>query len=265
MRAAASWSRPAAGSGWRPSMSRTAGWWAPEFYEAKLVWLDHLTSGSSRRERPSVPLALCGDFNVAPTDNDVWDPAAVHGATHVSPPERERVARMRGLGADRHPAAVPLRSRATSRGGTTGRALPQELRDADRPRPGDRATRRAGPFRRARPRCPQAEHLPGIPSDHAPVVVDFMTPLTARLEDDDRDVPGRALLVVAVLGRASTNRVRRRRIRPVRPAGAWTWAAISCPPRPRCRDARSGCSHHDGSSARPAFEATTTRFGPSSR
>jgi exodeoxyribonuclease-3 len=32
---------------------------------------------------------LGGDFNVAPEDNDVWDPQACHGGTHVSPPERE--------------------------------------------------------------------------------------------------------------------------------------------------------------------------------
>jgi len=35
-----------------------------------------------------------GDYNVAPGDADVWDPAAVHGSTHVSPPEREAFARL---------------------------------------------------------------------------------------------------------------------------------------------------------------------------
>jgi len=33
-------------------------------------------------------LVIGGDFNVAPTDLDVWDAAAVHGGTHVSEPER---------------------------------------------------------------------------------------------------------------------------------------------------------------------------------
>ena len=33
-----------------------------------------------------------GDFNVAPADADVWDPAACHGGTHVSPPERQAFA-----------------------------------------------------------------------------------------------------------------------------------------------------------------------------
>ena len=33
-------------------------------------------------------MAVCGDFNVAPEDRDVWDPAAMVGATHVTAPER---------------------------------------------------------------------------------------------------------------------------------------------------------------------------------
>jgi exodeoxyribonuclease-3 len=34
-------------------------------------------------------LAVCGDFNVAPEDRDVYDPARFVGATHVSEPERK--------------------------------------------------------------------------------------------------------------------------------------------------------------------------------
>ena len=37
---------------------------------------------------PTEPLVVAGDFNIAPTDDDVWDPAAFEGATHVSEPER---------------------------------------------------------------------------------------------------------------------------------------------------------------------------------
>jgi exodeoxyribonuclease-3 len=36
------------------------------------------------------PLIVAGDFNVCPTDLDVYDPAAFEGATHVTEPERER-------------------------------------------------------------------------------------------------------------------------------------------------------------------------------
>jgi exodeoxyribonuclease-3 len=31
---------------------------------------------------------VCGDFNIAPEDRDVFDPAAFVGDTHVTPPER---------------------------------------------------------------------------------------------------------------------------------------------------------------------------------
>jgi exodeoxyribonuclease-3 len=37
---------------------------------------------------PESDVAVCGDFNIAPDDRDVWDPAAFVGATHVSEPER---------------------------------------------------------------------------------------------------------------------------------------------------------------------------------
>jgi exodeoxyribonuclease-3 len=41
---------------------------------------------------------VAGDFNVAPTDDDVWDPAVFIGATHVTPPERQALADIRAVG-----------------------------------------------------------------------------------------------------------------------------------------------------------------------
>src|SRR4029079_4029962 len=41
---------------------------------------------------------LGGDLNVAPTEADVWDEAAVHGGTHVSEPERAAFRALLGLG-----------------------------------------------------------------------------------------------------------------------------------------------------------------------
>ena len=41
---------------------------------------------------------MCGDFNVAPEDRDVWDPAQFEGMTHVSPPEREALADLESWG-----------------------------------------------------------------------------------------------------------------------------------------------------------------------
>jgi exodeoxyribonuclease-3 len=43
-------------------------------------------------------LAVCGDFNVAPIDDDVWDPSVFVGSTHVTPPERAALAELRALG-----------------------------------------------------------------------------------------------------------------------------------------------------------------------
>jgi exodeoxyribonuclease III len=58
------------------------------FYEDKLRFLE----AAARRigELSAGPLAVAGDFNVCPTDLDVYDPAAFVGETHVTEPERER-------------------------------------------------------------------------------------------------------------------------------------------------------------------------------
>jgi exodeoxyribonuclease-3 len=58
------------------------------FYQAKLVWFERLARWLHDSQSPGAPLVLGGDFNVAPTDADVWDPKACHGGTHVSPDER---------------------------------------------------------------------------------------------------------------------------------------------------------------------------------
>jgi exodeoxyribonuclease-3 len=61
-----------------------------QHYDYKLRWLAAL-AGNTREwlaANPETPLALMGDFNVAPLDTDVWDVAAFEGGTHISPPER---------------------------------------------------------------------------------------------------------------------------------------------------------------------------------
>jgi exodeoxyribonuclease-3 len=69
-----------------------------EHYEAKLEWLDRLRRHVEATFDPSSELVICGDFNVAPDDRDVWDPTKLHGGTHISPPEREAVAALRRWG-----------------------------------------------------------------------------------------------------------------------------------------------------------------------
>jgi exodeoxyribonuclease-3 len=68
------------------------------FYRAKLAWYERLLAWFRETQSPAAPHVLGGDFNVAPTDLDVWDPKACHGGTHVSAEERERVAALEAWG-----------------------------------------------------------------------------------------------------------------------------------------------------------------------
>jgi exodeoxyribonuclease III len=63
----------------------------------KLDWLAALR-GALATEVDGPPLAVCGDFNIAPTDDDVWDPAAFKDSTHVTPAERGALQELLGLG-----------------------------------------------------------------------------------------------------------------------------------------------------------------------
>jgi exodeoxyribonuclease-3 len=67
-------------------------------YTYKLDWLAALHDALGAELGRTDSLVLCGDFNVAPTDADVWDPAAFVGSTHVTEPERQALAKLRALG-----------------------------------------------------------------------------------------------------------------------------------------------------------------------
>jgi exodeoxyribonuclease-3 len=69
-----------------------------EQYPAKLTWLARLRSILENTTSPDRPVAVCGDFNVAPEDRDVWDPAQFVGMTHVSQPERDALADLQAWG-----------------------------------------------------------------------------------------------------------------------------------------------------------------------
>jgi len=69
-----------------------------EQYRFKLDWLARLRAHLESSCDPSAPVLVCGDFNIAPEDRDVWDPNAVHGATHVSEPERTALADLEAWG-----------------------------------------------------------------------------------------------------------------------------------------------------------------------
>ena len=58
-------------------------------YQYKLSWLARLRDHLDATCRPHDDVVVCGDFNIAPADIDVWDIAAFEGATHVTQPERD--------------------------------------------------------------------------------------------------------------------------------------------------------------------------------
>jgi exodeoxyribonuclease III len=57
-----------------------------DHYAYKLEWLEALTRMIAAGPDEAI---VMGDMNIAPTDDDVFDPAAYEGQTHVTPPERE--------------------------------------------------------------------------------------------------------------------------------------------------------------------------------
>jgi exodeoxyribonuclease-3 len=67
-------------------------------YAYKLRWLRALTAAVAGDACGERPFAVLGDFNVAPTDEDVWDPALFEGLTHVTPEERAALAELRQAG-----------------------------------------------------------------------------------------------------------------------------------------------------------------------
>jgi exodeoxyribonuclease-3 len=67
-------------------------------YQYKLYWLEALRSAVTADAAGSIPFAVMGDFNIAPTDSDVWDPAAFVGSTHVTEAERSELGGIRETG-----------------------------------------------------------------------------------------------------------------------------------------------------------------------
>jgi exodeoxyribonuclease III len=66
-----------------------------EHYRYKLAWLASLRELVAADPEATV---VCGDMNIAPTDDDVFDPDAYIGQTHVTAPEREALAELQSLG-----------------------------------------------------------------------------------------------------------------------------------------------------------------------
>jgi len=142
------------------------------FYVAKLAWFDRLARWLDAHGTGE-PLALGGDFNVAPTDADVWDAEACHGGTHVSEPERAAFTRLEAWGlVDAYRRHHAERARYTwwdYRAGDFHRNVGMRIDHLLVSAPVAARTVAAEIDREARKGKP-------IPSDHAPLVVDLDAP-----------------------------------------------------------------------------------------
>lgn len=67
-------------------------------YDYKLRWLDALAEWLDGELQRHPQLALCGDYNIAPDDRDVHDPARWRDCILVSEPERAAFRRLLALG-----------------------------------------------------------------------------------------------------------------------------------------------------------------------
>ncbi|MGH2902814.1 MAG: exodeoxyribonuclease III [Solirubrobacteraceae bacterium] len=68
-----------------------------EHYLYKLAWLEALGKAVAigpKEAKGAMEAIVCGDMNIAPTDADVFDPAAYIGHTHITPPERAALAEL---------------------------------------------------------------------------------------------------------------------------------------------------------------------------
>jgi exodeoxyribonuclease-3 len=140
-----------------------------EQYEWKLQWLKRLRAHLDVACDPSSSILVCGDFNIAPEDRDVWDPKAVHGATHVSEPERAALANLEDWGLvdvfRRHHEVGGLYSWWDYRAGNFHKHLGMRIDLMLASKPLADRSRWALIDRNAR--------KGKSPSDHAPLIVDF--------------------------------------------------------------------------------------------
>jgi exodeoxyribonuclease III len=66
-----------------------------DHYRYKLAWLTSLREMVAAGPEAAI---VCGDMNIAPTDDDVFDPDAYVGETHVTEPERAALEELQSLG-----------------------------------------------------------------------------------------------------------------------------------------------------------------------
>lgn len=86
-----------------------------ETFAEKLAFLEAIATHVGHLRAAGTPMAVAGDFNVCPTDVDVYDPAAFVGSTHVTEDERSRLRAILDAGGlvDAHDVLHPGEQRFT--------------------------------------------------------------------------------------------------------------------------------------------------------
>ncbi len=69
-----------------------------DHYRYKLGWMAKLRAQLAAESPPADPVVVAGDFNIAPADLDVYDPAQFVDSTHTSAAERDVLAEIEGWG-----------------------------------------------------------------------------------------------------------------------------------------------------------------------
>ena len=69
-----------------------------EAYDYKLEWLAELRAELNRGDKAARPLILCGDFNIAFDDRDLYDPEPFVGRVHCTDRERQAFSGLLELG-----------------------------------------------------------------------------------------------------------------------------------------------------------------------
>jgi exodeoxyribonuclease-3 len=143
------------------------------FYRAKLEWYGALLGWLRETCKPDQPLVIGGDYNIAPTDADVWDPVACQGGTHVSPEERAAFAALLSWGLhDSYHEQRPQPARFSwwdYRAGCFQKNMGMRIDHLLASKPANERIVWAEIDREARKGKP-------TPSDHAPVVIDLDSP-----------------------------------------------------------------------------------------
>lgn len=147
-------------------------------YRYKLEWLAALrdTTQSWLHDDPQAQIALVGDWNIAPQDDDVWDVDFFRGSTHITEPERSAFAAIEGSFTDVVRPFTPGPGVYTYWDYTQLRFPKKQGMRIDFILASPELAHRVVHAEIVRDERKTGKERVGSPSDHAPVLVDLSSP-----------------------------------------------------------------------------------------